>query len=481
MGSKQSKGIRSKSSSRDVRRKEREVLQGGGALVQSSSSSGTFDTDSAFIKQKRSSGLGQHHSINKYGKKKEISLNVQKEFFIHSVLTGNAKVISEIICESSGDSLDRGSRGVLGGRRKAGMAQVGDSSLESLGSVEDGCCSLGGSWDHDQCQYHGANGDNSDNSNDSESDSPAISRRKKLARRKSRKQMQKYMYLRSSNFLNERFVYEGEGKIGKLASDGGLWTVEKIEQHQTSVYRPILFAMALEKDQISRILVESGDIDLNLYGMMMVSKLTMVPRKNSKSLSQGSGMAESVGSMAVKKSVSNISSSDRVTFPADSTDPNTKSESVNEEDLVLRMGSSDSGIKWDVDAPEKETEEAEEEEEWYEFQDLKQSRQRLFVDVCPLHYAVYMGHLSLTILLLQNGANVNLICDTAEERCTSLHLAVESCRDDICLVLLRYGANIDVKDAKGRTPKDLAAHLRFKKCFDVLEKAEQSGNRCTSC
>lgn len=53
-----------------------------------------------------------------------------------------------------------------------------------------------------------------------------------------------------------------------------------------------------------------------------------------------------------------------------------------------------------------------------------------------------MGHLNIVVLLLQHGANANAPTVRCE---TSLHLATRAGQTDVARLLLRNGAQVDVK------------------------------------
>ncbi len=80
-------------------------------------------------------------------------------------------------------------------------------------------------------------------------------------------------------------------------------------------------------------------------------------------------------------------------------------------------------------------------------------------------------------LLLSRGADVNLVSKKNKE--TALHLAASSADDDnslkIVILLLRYGANVHAKNAKGDTPLHKAINIRGnyanrRKVFSLLIK-----------
>ena len=60
-------------------------------------------------------------------------------------------------------------------------------------------------------------------------------------------------------------------------------------------------------------------------------------------------------------------------------------------------------------------------------------------------------------LLLEHGADPNIRASTTRHSSTPLHEASSRGLLDIAQLLLSYGANVDVKNTKGKTPFQLAA------------------------
>lgn len=73
--------------------------------------------------------------------------------------------------------------------------------------------------------------------------------------------------------------------------------------------------------------------------------------------------------------------------------------------------------------------------------------------VAPLHSAVAAGSLEITLLLLENGAEVN---GTQQGSITALHSAAHRGRADLVELLLQYGADPAARMDDGRTPLDFA-------------------------
>jgi hypothetical protein len=73
----------------------------------------------------------------------------------------------------------------------------------------------------------------------------------------------------------------------------------------------------------------------------------------------------------------------------------------------------------------------------------------------PLHQAVFNPSLKnvLLDLLVKQGANPNIGADTGE---TPLHYAVRMGREDVVKFLVASGAEVDMKNKAGKTPRDTA-------------------------
>ena len=70
----------------------------------------------------------------------------------------------------------------------------------------------------------------------------------------------------------------------------------------------------------------------------------------------------------------------------------------------------------------------------------------------PLHYATHKNE-KMVALLLRNRANPNA---RIKNGMTALHLAVATHQNGSARLLIRYGADVYLKDDQGRTPYTLA-------------------------
>lgn len=90
----------------------------------------------------------------------------------------------------------------------------------------------------------------------------------------------------------------------------------------------------------------------------------------------------------------------------------------------------------------------------------------------PIHAAAITANSQCLKLLIAHGANVNLQCGPRAENKTALHMSAEYGHKENIENLLDAGASLDVKDANGYTPADLAERADHKECMDVLRNAK---------
>lgn len=103
----------------------------------------------------------------------------------------------------------------------------------------------------------------------------------------------------------------------------------------------------------------------------------------------------------------------------------------------------------------------------------------------PLFYAVMIGNADVVELLLTHGANANLTLTLTEDQVpyalgekakevvlnggSILHVAVEEQHASIARFLVQYGANVDTKNNKGRTPLSAARASNDALMVSILE------------
>lgn len=72
-----------------------------------------------------------------------------------------------------------------------------------------------------------------------------------------------------------------------------------------------------------------------------------------------------------------------------------------------------------------------------------------------LYIAVELGNYDLAVYLLDNKADVNVVC-RGDKNWTPLHRAVANRNGRIARLLVERGANLEARDVDGRRPIDLA-------------------------
>ena len=98
------------------------------------------------------------------------------------------------------------------------------------------------------------------------------------------------------------------------------------------------------------------------------------------------------------------------------------------------------------------------------------SRHRLYRK-SPLHIAASNGNVALIKMLVDNGANKDLISFTGG---TPLHIAVKNSDQTVVQLLLTNGAAVDLPDAAGLTPLECAHDTRIK---ELLEQNHTQGKK----
>ncbi len=82
-----------------------------------------------------------------------------------------------------------------------------------------------------------------------------------------------------------------------------------------------------------------------------------------------------------------------------------------------------------------------------------------------LHFAAWVGHKEIAVLLIENGADVNA---NSWSGLTPLHDAATNISKDIIELLIDNGADVNAKDEEGFTPLDHAAIWDHKEIADLL-------------
>ena len=96
--------------------------------------------------------------------------------------------------------------------------------------------------------------------------------------------------------------------------------------------------------------------------------------------------------------------------------------------------------------------------------------------ISPLFLAARGGNIDLVRVLLKNNAHVNVT--GGSQNIAPLHWAAHKEFTEIALLLIEYGADVQLKDKEGRTPIGLAAPELASR---MLGKREREGMTCKSC
>lgn len=85
----------------------------------------------------------------------------------------------------------------------------------------------------------------------------------------------------------------------------------------------------------------------------------------------------------------------------------------------------------------------------------------------PLMLSVRNGYVTSAVIFLEAGANPDVQHRKTGD--TALHLAVEAGNSSLLKALLAFGADVQVKNHKGKTPLDIARAEGAKECVKILE------------
>ncbi len=83
----------------------------------------------------------------------------------------------------------------------------------------------------------------------------------------------------------------------------------------------------------------------------------------------------------------------------------------------------------------------------------------------PLHWTAFMGHLEITRLLLDRGANINALTD---DNWAPLYFAARRGHLEVVRLLALLGADVEARDNSGRTPTDVAINQNIKNYLRVI-------------
>ncbi|XP_047544899.1 ankyrin repeat domain-containing protein 39 isoform X1 [Vanessa atalanta] len=86
-----------------------------------------------------------------------------------------------------------------------------------------------------------------------------------------------------------------------------------------------------------------------------------------------------------------------------------------------------------------------------------------------LHYAARNGHDNICSILLQYGAQIN--ASTRSGKATALHRAAAAGKENTVVLLIKSGAQLDIQDADGKTPLHKAAENQNPNIVNILLNA----------
>ncbi len=88
--------------------------------------------------------------------------------------------------------------------------------------------------------------------------------------------------------------------------------------------------------------------------------------------------------------------------------------------------------------------------------------------VYPIHSACAVSNFEITELLIKRGANVNV---KQQSGVTPLHSAAHNGNLEIAKLLIENGADVSAQTTTGQTPLDLAKEKNFKEIMNCLEQS----------
>ncbi|PPL00330.1 Ankyrin repeat-containing protein [Parapedobacter indicus] len=87
-------------------------------------------------------------------------------------------------------------------------------------------------------------------------------------------------------------------------------------------------------------------------------------------------------------------------------------------------------------------------------------------NVYPLHAAIGANFDGIAKMLIEAGAEVNVL---QTSRTSPLHLAAQNGNIDLIILLLENGARVEIKNDMGKTASDLAAEKRHVEIAEILK------------
>ncbi|RCH54100.1 hypothetical protein DJ568_14560 [Mucilaginibacter hurinus] len=87
-------------------------------------------------------------------------------------------------------------------------------------------------------------------------------------------------------------------------------------------------------------------------------------------------------------------------------------------------------------------------------------------NVFPLHSAAAGNFTDIAVLLIENGAQVNI---KQQAGVTPLHSAAQNGNVDLLILLLEHGAEVDIRMEGGKLPADLAREKGYADIAEILE------------
>jgi len=84
----------------------------------------------------------------------------------------------------------------------------------------------------------------------------------------------------------------------------------------------------------------------------------------------------------------------------------------------------------------------------------------------PIHYAARWGYISMVLLLLKFGAEINGLTNSKE---TALHKCARWNRQELAQILIKKGANPYYKNSDGNRAIDMTTDPEMKRILDIIK------------